>query len=338
MVLFLTHSNTKLSPSTRVCGLSLLGRIILASYYAGIRHVVASKSLSIHKKDVEGLLSNRGLDIKIDYSDVKPTQSLELDVSCVVDTKMLRSMLEGKRDGLCYKLNSCKDIKEAGAKLLESCRKVNDGPITVAYRYVSLALSRYFVRMPITPNQISVLTVIISMLGALMIISSQGPALLVAGLLMQILAAIVDCSDGEVARLKYQFSSKGEWVDTICDNFTTFFFLLAVAVKSSNLLLGSASLIVYMLAALTSSAVLFFKEKSGTLLAINDKFRSKNLLSKLVAELVRRDLSTIYLCVLAGFGFFELVLLMSLLGSAGVFIYSMKQLLRPSKKEAVIYE
>lgn len=122
------------------------------------------------------------------------------------------------------------DLAEARRKLLASLRKASDGPISrYLNRPLSTALSRLLVHTPVTPNQISVSTLVLSLIGAGFAVAGGYLNFLVAGLLFQI-ASIVDGTDGEIAKLKFLSSHRGEWVDTVCDNLSYLAFLVGLTI------------------------------------------------------------------------------------------------------------
>jgi len=134
-------------------------------------------------------------------------------------------------------VDTAADLAEAKRKLLAGIRKDSDGAISrYLNRPLSLALSRLLVNTPVTPNQISVSTLVISLISAGFAIAGGYLNFFVAGVLFQI-ASIVDGTDGEVAKLKFQTSHRGEWIDTVCDNLSYLAFLggLIIGVHRSDL-------------------------------------------------------------------------------------------------------
>jgi phosphatidylglycerophosphate synthase len=100
---------------------------------------------------------------------------------------------------------------------LRSLRKPTGGVFEQLYmRPLSMWMTRALCHTGVTPNQMSVVTLLVALLsGAL--IALPDPAMSVAGGLLHIFMRVVDCIDGELARLKYQGSRFGEWLDTIGD-------------------------------------------------------------------------------------------------------------------------
>ena len=133
-------------------------------------------------------------------------------------------------DHMWQDVDTPRDLVEAERKLMDGVRKASDGPISrYINRPISMALSRVVVNTPVTPNQISVSTLVISLVSAGFAVQGGYVGFLIAGLLFQI-ASIVDGTDGEVAKLTFQSSQRGEWIDTVCDNVSYLAFLSGLIV------------------------------------------------------------------------------------------------------------
>ena len=92
-----------------------------------------------------------------------------------------------------------------------SSSKTNDGPISTYFnRRISKWITSKLVYYPITPNQISVITFLITVIASLIIVK-QGYFFLVLGALLAQLSSILDGCDGEIARLKLLGSKYGGW-------------------------------------------------------------------------------------------------------------------------------
>ena len=104
-----------------------------------------------------------------------------------------------------------------------------DGPVSrYLNRYFSLKLTRLLARYPVTPNQVSVLSTAIGLLGAgcffavglvadwprewIWMLTASG------GLILQ-LSSILDGVDGEIARLKHQRTRYGAYFDYMLDRY-----------------------------------------------------------------------------------------------------------------------
>lgn len=118
----------------------------------------------------------------------------------------------------------------AEGELFRRLGKPTDGFISRHFnRKISTRISRLLVHLPITPNQLSISTMLLSFLSAWLVFQGGTSYLHLAlgGLLFQF-ASIVDGCDGEIAKLKLMGSCAGEWVDTLADDLSYLVFFIAV--------------------------------------------------------------------------------------------------------------
>ena len=94
-----------------------------------------------------------------------------------------------------------------------------DAPLTrYFFRPVGRPLTRLFVRLPFTPNQITLASIAIAMVGCV-IASRPGYGTHLAGItLISLVSGVLDTVDGEVARVRLQGSRLGAWLDAVSDD------------------------------------------------------------------------------------------------------------------------
>lgn len=118
---------------------------------------------------------------------------------------------------------------QAEALLFRSLRKPQDGWTSRwLNRYISLFFSRWLVKLPLTPNQISVVILAIGLFGAYLATRGTYISLAVGAVLFQA-QSIFDGCDGEVSRITHRGSKAGEWFDTIGDDLTNYSFFACSA-------------------------------------------------------------------------------------------------------------
>ncbi len=119
--------------------------------------------------------------------------------------------------------------QKAEKTMLESMRgKGNDGPVSHwLNRPISIQISKYLVDFDITPNQISFVSFLLSVLAAGLFALGNYWLLALGGIIAQF-ASIIDGSDGEVARLKYLSSDYGGWFDAVLDRYADAFLLFGL--------------------------------------------------------------------------------------------------------------
>jgi hypothetical protein len=95
---------------------------------------------------------------------------------------------------------------------------------------ISFRLTRYLlVHLPLTPNMITLIAGFIGLYGALLI-STGSYENIVFGFLLAQAQSILDGCDGELARVRFQQTSIGEWLDTIVDDVLNLALVLATGV------------------------------------------------------------------------------------------------------------
>lgn len=93
----------------------------------------------------------------------------------------------------------------------------NDGLMdTLLNRKLSRPLTRAFLRTPLTPNQVTGLSFLVGLLGAGCFLLGSYSWTLAGALLLQA-STVLDCVDGEIARVKMLESPFGEWLDITLD-------------------------------------------------------------------------------------------------------------------------
>jgi phosphatidylglycerophosphate synthase len=120
-------------------------------------------------------------------------------------------------------------VTAAETQLLRSLGREGDSVLVrVLDRRLSQALTKRLMRIPVTPNQITLLSAAIGLSGAFFLAQ---PSLLlqVLGSLLFLLSTILDGCDGEIARLTFQESEFGAKLDVIMDNVVHLFLFPSIA-------------------------------------------------------------------------------------------------------------
>jgi 1L-myo-inositol 1-phosphate cytidylyltransferase / CDP-L-myo-inositol myo-inositolphosphotransferase len=119
--------------------------------------------------------------------------------------------------------------REAEQRLFHALRKPQDG-WTSRYlnRYISLAISRWLVKTPLRPNQVSVGILGVGLAGAWFAARGGYGNLLLGACLFQA-QSVLDGCDGEMSRVTHRGSRAGEWLDTVGDDLTNYGFFAGAA-------------------------------------------------------------------------------------------------------------
>ena len=120
------------------------------------------------------------------------------------------------RAALAIRIASVDDLEAAELTLRRSSYKDTDAKVARFNRRMSLPISVALIRTPLTANQLSVALVALGFYSAwLFSIGEYLPG--VVGAFLSLAASVLDGCDGEIARLKYQESALGCWIETVGD-------------------------------------------------------------------------------------------------------------------------
>ena len=118
----------------------------------------------------------------------------------------------------CLHVDDAAAAKAAERMLFQSWRGQHEGFVDTYFnRAISALLSRVFLALRFSPNAVTMVATAIGLFAAVAFSKGSYAAGIVGALLFQ-LAAIVDCCDGEVARLTFTESPLGEQLDIMTDN------------------------------------------------------------------------------------------------------------------------
>jgi phosphatidylglycerophosphate synthase len=120
------------------------------------------------------------------------------------------------RGRLVLRLVEPDDIERAEQTIRRSSYKNTDNTLARFNRRMSLPISIALIRTPITANQVSVALVAIGFYSA-WLFSTGHYVTGVLGAFLSLAASVLDGCDGEIARLKYQESALGCWIETFGD-------------------------------------------------------------------------------------------------------------------------
>jgi hypothetical protein len=114
------------------------------------------------------------------------------------------------------------DPRAVAATRFARATKADDGFVaTFLSRPLSRLLTPTVLRLGLTPNQVTVASVVVG-LGAAALFAVGRPAALVAGAVLLQLSLVLDCVDGDVARYTRRFSPLGAWLDSSTDRLKEF--------------------------------------------------------------------------------------------------------------------
>lgn len=205
---------TLLERSLRVASVSGASRIVVVTDEAEVGQVRAAISQSRAKIVAE--VQTEPIDG--DY--------VALDIWTVYERAGVLERLEGLKPQGRWTVQVLDEAsaRDAERRLWLDCRKPLDGIVSQHLnRYISLWISSRIAGLGIHPNHISIVTFSLGILAGVLAALGGYWYLLLAGIVFQI-NSVIDGCDGELARVKYEFSVLGEWLDTISDDLSDVFF------------------------------------------------------------------------------------------------------------------
>jgi phosphatidylglycerophosphate synthase len=248
--------------------------------------------------------------------------------------------------GFVVPLRTSADLRRAERTLVWSLRKSADGIAAKAFnRWVSLPLTFLLRRTGVLPNHVTVLAFISALVGGIIIGARPTYLAGVVGMLLVEWGSIIDGIDGELARLKYLFSTLGQWMDTLADDFANVAYISGITIHLHAVgvqwaaPLGIAALIAFALTQSTQYWLITKVYHSGDLAAIPWAFQSSEFLSQrpkgIVAwakatapKLLKRDFAVSAFLVFAIVGHLEWILVVFSTGALVFFVVFLTQFVR----------
>jgi len=163
----------------------------------------------------------------LEQSISKGDEGLSGGIKILAQRHKMRYMSLG--DNFWIDVDDKTDRKNAELLICNKLKKDTDGPVsTILNRPISLRITKLLLKTGITPNQISVLSTVIGLVGASFFFSGEYFYLILGGILIHI-HSIVDGCDGEVARLKLRQTKYGGWLDSVLDRYVDAAIILGLA-------------------------------------------------------------------------------------------------------------
>jgi len=125
----------------------------------------------------------------------------------------------------------------------KSQKKIDDFYALIFARPISQRISSLIFKTKITPNQISIFGTFLALIsGALILLNKP----IIAAVILYA-SFIADCVDGEIARLKKQFTKFGLWLESSFDALSLLIPLLAIGILTKNWIMALLSIMFFLL-------------------------------------------------------------------------------------------
>ena len=213
------------------------------------------------------------------------------------------------------------DFRVAEERLLKSVGLSNDSLMDrLITRFISRQLTRVLLKTSLTPNQITFLSLLIGLGSAWCFY--QGTFFSgITGALLLLVSAWVDCTDGEIARLKFMETSWGARFDIYCDNIVHFsvFFSIGMGLFFAT---GNSLYILYGGLAVFGSLVAFMILSSSIVKKKQAAEQGESSETNLADQIANRDF-IYFLLVMACIERLDIFILLTAVGSNIFAIYLM---------------
>ncbi len=200
-------------------------------------------------------------------------------------------------------------------------------------RKCSALFTRLFLKLRWTPNAITMVSMVIGLVAAGFFVSGSWGFALIGALLFQ-LSVIIDCCDGEVARLTFSESKFGQELDIWADNVVHLAIFAGLACGAYlqgpweqtplPLILGASAVLANVVSLLLVNAARQLRTRQRDWRKLSERERQK--IDFMLGNVANRDFSVIVL-ICAGLGFLHWFLALAAIGS-WFFVMSMGWLLR----------
>jgi CDP-L-myo-inositol myo-inositolphosphotransferase len=192
----------------------------------GLVRSIGKQILDFNGVDTGFFLCSREIFSALEESLAKGRETLSDGIQKLADKGLMESADIGSV--FWQDVDNQEDLRRAEAYLFESLKSRTDSWLTkLINRRISLAITRRIANFPIKPNQITIINFLIGMTGCLAVLHGTYLSL-VAGSIIFLLSSILDGCDGELARLRFQKSRLGAWLDVTTDNIVHWFLFYAL--------------------------------------------------------------------------------------------------------------
>jgi phosphatidylglycerophosphate synthase len=216
-----------------VAGVPLVLRTVLVLQRAGIERIRVSGPIAVP--------SDPRVRIAVERSaEEPPAPHLVVGPSSIVDQKLVQVAAETgpvrwERDGARIEVRdgsqrARQEPPRAGTllpataprarverALLLALENARDGYLDrLIHRRLSRPTTRLLLRTSLTPNHVTIIGVLIGIVGGLLV-GSPSAAGVLAGIAALLFSGVLDCSDGEIARIKFTESRLGHLLDVTGD-------------------------------------------------------------------------------------------------------------------------
>ena len=248
--------------------------------------LVAEASVLVQPCDITALLHERG---RLTASDGTPLPIGVVNGFSSDPSQALLALPSVRAQGVAFAVTDNDSARRAERALWQSLTSSSDGWVDRHFnRPVGRPLSKLLIHTPVSPNTVSIVSILIGLVAAGLFAIGNYAMSITAAVLFQI-SAIIDCVDGDIARAVFKESPLGKWLDLAGDQVVHVAVFAAIAIglwrqntETPELWLGISAV---------TGALLSFAVVLRGLKRMTEK--SNNLLRRIIDSATNRDFSVL---------------------------------------------
>ena len=222
--------NGEMPPIPGARGLRIKPKIVRKSPKISRRTLVASTNLMVQVDDLKALLQGGGRLM------TKEKKLLPIGVVKSLDDSLAQSLNKERRvmaEGLAIRVADRFSAAAAEAELWDTMGSNTDGLVDKYFnRPAGRLLSKFLIRTSVLPNHVSIAATLLGVSAAWWFSQvepdNHTPAI-IGALLLQA-SAVIDCVDGDLARIMFKESKLGKWLDIAGDQVVHVALFICIAV------------------------------------------------------------------------------------------------------------
>ena len=220
----------EMPPIPRARGLGIAPKITKKSPRISQRTLVATVNLLVQENDVKTLLQGGGRLM------TKGKKLLPIGVVRSLDGSLIQSLNKERRvmaEGLAMRVADGFSSSAAEVELWDTMGSNTDGLVDKYFnRPTGRLLSKFLIHTAILPNHVSIAATVLGVWAAWWFSQVEPgnhmPAI-IGALLLQV-SAVIDCVDGDLARIMFKESKLGKWLDIVGDQVVHMTLFICIAV------------------------------------------------------------------------------------------------------------
>jgi len=239
-----SRSQAGIDATTQLAGLSLASRQVRMAARQGWTGAVVRVVDEADRERTERAIARRpppsGFEVEMFVGDAEPAGDrvyVPMNATEIyLADELARAADAGEVPASMMRIESPADVRTAEKRMAKLIRKSvdQDGVISYhAFRPISRLMTLATLDTRVTPNQVSSVAMLCGVAAAVLAAFGGYYMVLAAGICYW-LGAVVDCVDGEIARLRIEGSKLGEWLDTLADDVSTYGLLAGLGIGLVN--------------------------------------------------------------------------------------------------------